>query len=77
MTDQNDSPIISRKDHLSPSVFTPENMLREARRQKSIPEGTVPKVCILDPDGDIVQNLATSGLATINSLLGLLPYPYV
>ena len=66
MTDQNDTPIITRKDHLSPSVFTPENMLREARRQKSIPEGTVPKVCILDPDGDIVQNLATSGLATLN-----------
>ena len=41
MTDQNDTPIITRKDHLSPSVFTPENMLREARRQKSIPEGTV------------------------------------
>ena len=66
MTDQNDSPIITRKDYLSPSVFTPENMLREARRQKSIAEGTVPKVCILDPDGDIVQNLVTSGLAKLN-----------
>ena len=66
MIDQNDSPIITRKDYLSPSIFTPENMLREARRQKKIPEGTVPKVCILDPDGDIVQNLTTSGLATRN-----------
>ena len=66
MTDQNDTPIITRKDHLSPSVFTPENMLREARRQKSIPEGTVPKVCILDPDGDIVQNLLANGQAKLN-----------
>jgi len=66
MTDQIDPPIITQKDYLSPSVFTPENMLREARRQKSIPEGKVPKVCILDPDGDIVQNLVTSGLAKRN-----------
>ena len=66
MIDQNDAPIITHKDHLSPSVFTPENMLREARRQKSTPDGTVPKVCILDPDGDIVQNLASSRLAERN-----------
>ncbi len=66
MTDQNDPSILTRKDYLSPSVFTPENMLREARRQKSIPEGTVPKICILDPDGDIVQNLVSSGLAQTN-----------
>jgi len=66
MTNQNDAPIIAYKDHLLPSVFTPENLLREARRQKSIPEGTVPKVCILDPDGDIVQNLASSRLAERN-----------
>ena len=66
MTDQNDTPIIAHKDHLLPSVFTPENLLREARRQKSILEGNVPKVCILDPDGDIVQNLASSGLAERN-----------
>lgn len=49
------------KKYEEPSVFTPENLLREARRQKSIAEGTVPRVCILDPDGDIVQNLAESG----------------
>jgi len=66
MTDQNNPPIITRKNHFSPSVFTPENLLREARRQKSIPEGTVPKVCILDPDGDIVQNLVATGRAQPN-----------
>jgi uridine phosphorylase len=66
MTDPNDAPIITHKDYLSPSVFTPENLLREARRQKSIPEGTVPRICILDPDGDIVQNLVSSRLAERN-----------
>jgi uridine phosphorylase len=38
-------------------VFIPENLLREARRQKSTPAGKVPAVCVLDPDGDIVENL--------------------
>jgi len=66
MTDHNNAPILTHKDHLSPSVFTPENLLREARRQKSILEGNIPKICILDPDGDIVQNLASSGLAERN-----------
>lgn len=39
------------------SVFLPANLLREARRQKSIKECTVPKICVLDPDGDIVRYL--------------------
>lgn len=54
------------KNYDQPSVFTPENLLREARRQKSISDGTVPRVCILDPDGDIVQNLVTTGRAHLN-----------
>ncbi len=66
MSDQKDAPILSRKDYLSASVFTPENLLRDARRQKSILEGTVPKICILDPDGDIIQNLVSSDLAQPN-----------
>jgi uridine phosphorylase len=59
-------PILDNKNYLSPSVFTPENLLREARRQKSIREGRIPKICILDPDGDIVQNLFEAGLAQLN-----------
>lgn len=54
------------KKYEEPSVFTPENLLREARRQKSIPEGKVPGVCILDPDGDIVQNLVTTSRGQLN-----------
>jgi uridine phosphorylase len=49
-----------------PSVFQPENLLREARRQKSIPAGQVPPVCLLDPDGDIVRYLNRTQQATQN-----------
>jgi len=45
------------KNYEEQSVFTPENLLREARRQKLIDKYSIPKVCILDPDGDIVEYL--------------------
>ena len=38
-----------------PSAFAPENLLREARRQKGLNDGVVPEVCVLDPDGDVVR----------------------
>src|ERR1700731_1427424 len=51
------APLIERRDHVAPSVFRPENMLREARRQKGLPPGSVPPVCVLDPDGDVVAHV--------------------
>src|SRR5215469_257736 len=48
------APLIARTDHGAPSVFRPESLLREARRQKALPDGDVPPVCVLDPDGDLV-----------------------
>jgi hypothetical protein len=48
-------PLLFRDDHNRPSVFRPENMLREARRQKGLSAGGVPPFCVLDPDGDIVR----------------------
>ena len=50
-------PILRDKRHREPSVFSPENLLREARRQKSLARQSVPRVCVLDPDGDIVRTL--------------------
>ena len=47
-------PILRHKRYDEPSVFAPENLLREARRQKAISAGAVPRICVLDPDGDIV-----------------------
>jgi uridine phosphorylase len=56
-------PILSNKFYHAASVFTPENLLREARRQKSILPGSVPQICLLDPDGDIVRYLTEKGFA--------------
>ncbi len=53
-------PILNHKEYDEPSVFVPENLLREARRQNAVPHGDVPKICVLDPDGDIVRNLIAS-----------------
>ncbi|MDI9847074.1 nucleoside phosphorylase [Rhodoblastus sp. 17X3] len=54
-------PILRGKNHQAPSVFTPDALLREARRQKGIGAGAVPEICILDPDGDIVRHLIATG----------------
>ena len=48
-------PILLYKEYAEPTVFTAENLLREARRQKSLTRVNVPQICILDPDGDIVR----------------------
>ena len=57
------SPILADKEHDAPSAFTPESLLREARRQKGADAVAVPKVCLLDPDGDIVRQLRADGRA--------------
>jgi uridine phosphorylase len=49
------SPLLDRADYRNPSVFRPENLLRESRRQKGISPGAVPRICVFDPDGDIVD----------------------
>jgi uridine phosphorylase len=57
------SPLLSHKHYDAPSVFTPENLLREARRQKGLAVGRVPAICVLDPDGDLVDFLHATGRA--------------
>ena len=54
-------PLPVRKEYTRESVFRPENLLREARRQRHLPEVAVPGVCLLDPDGDVVRYLARPG----------------
>jgi uridine phosphorylase len=56
-------PLLQVKDYAAPSVFRPENLLREARRQKRLPAGDVPEICVLDPDGDMVRQLHADGRA--------------
>jgi len=60
-------PILRNKGYDQPSVFVPETLLREARRQKALPNGRVPAICVLDPDGDIVRNLLDADRARPSS----------
>jgi uridine phosphorylase len=57
------APIVRNKDHAAPSIFEPEALLREARRQKALPLADVPAVCVLDPDGDLVRHLRRTAAA--------------
>jgi uridine phosphorylase len=57
------SSILSPKQYGAPSVFRPENLLREARRQRGLPDAAVPSVCALDPDGDMVRTLRATSRA--------------
>jgi uridine phosphorylase len=57
------APILANKRHTAPSAFTPENLLREARRQKGLATTSMPEVCVLDPDGDMVRRLRAAGRA--------------
>jgi uridine phosphorylase len=62
MTDTPEAPgLLASKRYGAPSVFRPENLLREARRQLRVPEESVPAVCALDPDGDMVRTLRAGG----------------
>jgi uridine phosphorylase len=57
------APILDGKDLAEPSAFTPESLLRESRRQKGLEMASVPRTCVLDPDGDIARHLVASGRA--------------
>src|SRR6516164_3502675 len=59
-------PIVGAKDHKAPSVFRPEALLREARRQRQLPLVAVPEICVLDPDGDVVRYLKRTGAGRIH-----------
>ncbi len=53
-------PLLEHKYYDVPSLFTPENLLREARRQKGLAVGHVPAICVLDPDGDLLDHLSAT-----------------
>jgi len=62
-TDPDSSPLFEAKEFDESSVFTPKALLDNARRQKGLPERSVPEICVLDPDGDIVRQLTATGEA--------------
>lgn len=67
MSDDELPPILTDKHYESPSAFTPDSMLREARRQRSASFQPVPDVCLLDPDGDIVRRLKAEKRARLHA----------
>ena len=58
--------LLENKVYTEASVFLPENLLREAKRQKGIPNCHVPGICVLDPDGDLADYLLKTGRASLN-----------
>jgi uridine phosphorylase len=66
--DRVDTPLLEAKRYDESSVFTPDSLLQEARRQKDLPDRSVPEVCILDPDGDIVRHLVSAGQAEVDEM---------
>lgn len=54
-------PILREKHFHEASAFEPESILREARRQRGLTDASVPAVCVLDPDGDMVRQLRATG----------------
>lgn len=59
-------PILANKHYTAQTAFRPENLLREARRQKGLSALPVPDVCVLDPDGDIVRHLRATNRASVH-----------
>jgi uridine phosphorylase len=57
-------PLLGEKHYDEPSQFQVENLLREARRQRHLPDVAVPEMCLLDPDGDVVRHLGPTREAT-------------
>lgn len=61
------APLLDRSDHAAPSIFRPENLLREARRQKGLSNGSLAPICVLDPDGDMVDYVRRHYAATAST----------
>jgi uridine phosphorylase len=60
-------PLLENKNPSAKSVFAPAALLREARRQKGLTAASIPSICVLDPDGDILRRLKASGEARIEN----------
>lgn len=50
-------PLWRAKAYGQASLFEPEKLVREARRQLNLPDGDVPAVVVLDPDGDLLAHV--------------------
>ena len=60
------APILLDKAYDAPSVFTASGLIDAARRQKGLSVASVPPVCVLDPDTDLVRHLRASKQAVLD-----------
>jgi uridine phosphorylase len=60
------APILAAKATDAPSLFRPESLLREGRRQLGRTDDRVPDVWLLDPDGDVVRYLRRTDRAVLH-----------
>ena len=67
MSSEQKPPILAGKKYTAASVFEPANLLREARRQRGLPQADVPEICLLEPDGDILTALRRRTFAGASS----------
>src|SRR5262245_45638147 len=59
--------MLAQKHYDEGSAFTPENLLREARRQKARADAAAPSICVLDPDGDLVRRVRSTVEARLDA----------
>lgn len=61
-------PLLRPKSYHQESLFAPEKLVREARRQLGLPTGDLPSVVVLDPDGDLYRHVqATDGTERVRA----------
>lgn len=59
------SPLIHPpKDYAAQSIFQIENLISAGREQMNAPEGPIPPVCVLDPEGELTRDLQKRGAAS-------------
>jgi len=59
--------VTERRDHAETSLFQVGDLLREARRQLRRSTGAIPRVAILDPDGDLASYLLRTGQGRLST----------
>ena len=64
------TPILEQDSPDAPSLFTAEAMLGLSRRSKGLSTCRAPKICILDPDGDLEDYLRDRGELTVDDNWG-------
>jgi uridine phosphorylase len=62
MPDNSDTPILNHPLE-EPSEFTASNLMESVRRTRQIPNSVIPRLCVLEFDGDLTDWLVGQGLA--------------